>query len=101
MKRIFSVAKPAPCPDQKMVEVGNRFFQIDMGHAVWEVERICSSSACDIPHIVITTGGTCPQTKILSVSALLNGTNFQPDRRDPDRKNESGQQRRYTDYLRN
>lgn len=79
------------------IEIGDRFFQVGMGLSVWTVDRLCVTEACDIPHVVITRSGPCPDSKILSVQTLRDTSLYRRDRREPQIDNESGKARRYTD----
>ena len=99
-KRIFQGTKPATYPEMDLVEPGDRFYQIGMGQTAWVVERLYKSSICEIPHAVITKSGTFPQTKILSVMALLDTIVFRRDKREPGVQNKTDHQRRRSDFLR-
>ena len=96
-RRIFGGGTP-PATD-KPVELGDRYFQVGMGKAVWVVERICESNNCDIQHVVIHRVGTFPDTKIISVSTLHNPTMYRLDRRVSDDPDGAKNKRRKTDNL--
>lgn len=97
LRRIFGSQSAAPVAPSQFVELGDRFYQVGMGSAVWTIERICETKNCDIPHVVIHRGGAFPSTKILSVVTLMDTSLYRRDRRDPERENQSEKRRRKDD----
>lgn len=79
------------------VEQGDRFFQIGAGSACWAVDRIYSAQICQIPHAVISRGGSFPETKVLSVPTLQDASLYRADRRNGDREHKTGKCRRIDD----
>jgi hypothetical protein len=63
------------------VKVGDRYFQIGISNTVWQIERFCTPSVSDVPHVMLTRQGHIPDSKIISVEALLNGEEFAIEQR--------------------
>ncbi len=63
------------------VQIGDRYFQIGLANNVWQVERFCTPTMSDVPHVVLSRKGRIPDSKIISVEALLDGEEFRIDKR--------------------
>lgn len=82
-KNLFKGGAPNE-EDMKSVKIGDRFFQVG-GASGWVVEKIFNPIVSDVPHAVIVRDEE-NDSKIISLSALLDTDIFRYERRNDEEK---------------
>lgn len=81
------------------VAVGDLFFKVGGGEALWVVQRIFVTQADGIPHVALARLDDPEHRTVISMVTLLTENIFRPDRRKAEEENPPVQRRRKTDWL--
>ncbi len=79
------------------VAIGDRFFKVGHWASIWIVQRIFVPKGETLQHVVLEREEVSGDRNVISLSTLLNESDFGRDRRSPDSVNTSSNRRRRTD----